>query len=413
MGIFTVTLVVNDGKLDSAAAPITIVASSSNSVPTANAGLAQNVVVGALVTLDGTGSTDANNDPITYRWSWGTKPTSSAAALSSTSSAKPTFSADVAGTYVLTLIVNDGQQDSTIAATTITASAANAAPVANAGVNQNVTAGVVVTLDGTLSSDANRDVLTYRWALASKPTGSASTLSSASSAKPTFTADLAGVYVASLIVNDGLLDSAVTTTTITAAVANSAPVANAGSNQNVTTTSVVTLTGTGSTDANGDTLTYSWSFASKPTSSTAALSSATASAPTFTADLAGTYVVNLIVNDGKVNSSNVSAVTVTASAANSAPVANAGINQSVTRSGAPAVITVTLNGTGSTDANGDTLTYRWAITTKPTSSTAVLSSATVASPTFVADLAGIYVATLIVNDGKVDSAVATVAITAI
>lgn len=412
MGIYTVTLVVNDGKLDSASAPVTIVASSTNSAPTANAGLAQSVVVGAVVTLDGTGSTDANNDPITYKWTWGTKPTGSAAALSSATTAKPTFTADVAGTYVLTLIVNDGKQDSSIAATTITASAANAAPVANAGVNQNVTAAAVVTLDGTASSDANRDALTYRWALAAKPTGSAAALSSATSAKPTFTADLAGVYVASLVVNDGLLDSVVSTTTITAAVANSAPVANAGANQNVTTTSVVTLSGTGSTDANGDTLTYAWSFASKPTSSTAALSSATASAPTFTADLAGTYVVNLIVNDGKVNSSNVSAVTVTASAANSTPVANAGTNQTVTRTGTPAVITVTLNGTGSTDANGDTLTYLWAITTKPTSSTAALSSTTAASPTFVADLAGIYVATLVVNDGKVSSTPATVVITA-
>lgn len=412
MGIYTLTLVVNDGKLDSATEAVTIVASSTNSAPTANAGLAQSVVVGAVVTLDGTGSTDANNDPITYKWSWGTKPTGSSAALSSATTAKPTFTVDVAGTYVLTLIVNDGKQDSAIAATTVTASAANAAPVANAGVNQNVTAAAVVTLDGTASSDANRDALTYRWALAAKPTSSAAALSSATSAKPTFTADLPGVYVASLIVNDGVLDSVVSTTTITAAVANSAPVANAGANQNVTTTSVVTLSGTGSTDANGDTLTYAWSFASKPTSSAAALSSATASAPTFTADLAGTYVVNLIVNDGKVNSSNVSAVTVTASAANSAPVANAGTNQTVTRTGAPAVITVTLNGTGSTDANGDTLSYRWAITTKPALSTAALSSATVVSPTFVADVAGIYVATLIVNDGKVDSAVATVAITA-
>jgi hypothetical protein len=135
--------------------------------------------------------------------------------------------------------------------------------------------------------------------------------------------------------------------------------------------------------------------------------------PTFTADLAGTYVVNLLVNDGKVNSSNVSAVTVTASAANSTPVANAGVNQTVTRSGTPSVVTVTLTGAGSTDANGDTLTYLWALTTMPTGSTASLSSTTVVSPTFVADVAGIYVASLIVNDGKVSSTVATVAITAI
>jgi hypothetical protein len=149
-----------------------------------------------------------------------------------------------------------------------------------------------------------------------------------------------------------------------------------------------------------------------PTGSTAALSSTSAVSPTFTANLAGTYVVNLLVNDGKVNSSNVSAVTVTASAANSTPVANAGVNQTVTRSGTPSVVTVTLTGAGSTDANGDTLTYLWALTTRPTGSTASLSSTTVVSPTFVADVAGIYVASLIVNDGKVSSTVATVAITA-
>jgi hypothetical protein len=405
-------LVVNDGQADSTMVPVTVVASSTNSAPVANAGLAQSVIANALVVLDGTGSTDANNDPITYKWSWGTKPTGSTAVLSSDITAKPTFTADKAGTYVLTLVVNDGKTSSDISAVTVTAAVANAAPVANAGANQNVTVPVTVTLDGSTSSDANRDPLTYRWTLVSKPTGSAAALSSATSAKPTFSADVAGVYVASLIVNDGALDSPVVTTTITAAAANSAPVANAGINQNVTTASVVTLTGAGSTDANGDTLTYIWSFASKPTNSTAALSSTSVVAPTFTADLVGTYVVNLLVNDGKVNSSNVSAVTVTASAANSAPVANAGTNQTVTRTGNPAVITVTLNGTGSTDANGDTLTYLWALTTKPTNSTAALSSTTAASPTFVADLAGIYVASLIVNDGKVSSSVATVAITA-
>jgi hypothetical protein len=279
--------------------------------------------------------------------------------------------------------------------------------VANAGVAQNVTTASVVTLDGSASSDANRDVLTYLWTLVSKPTSSTAALSSTTSAKPTFSADIAGVYVVSLVVNDGALSSPVTTTTITASVANSAPVANAGVSQNVTTGSVVTLTGAGSTDANSDTLTYIWSFASMPTGSTAALSSTSVVSPTFTANLAGTYVVNLLVNDGKVNSSNVSAVTVTASAANSTPVANAGVNQTVA-TGA----TVTLTGAGSTDANGDTLTYLWALTTSPTGSTASLSSTTVVSPTFVANVAGIYVASLIVNDGKVSSTVATVAITA-
>jgi len=94
-------------------------------------------------------------------------------------------------------------------------------------------------------------------------------------------------------------------------VTNAAPVANAGANQSVVTGTVVTLDGSGSTDANGDALTYSWAFTSKPSGSSAALSSATAVKPSFTADIAGTYVVNLVVNDGKENSAAAS-VTVTA-----------------------------------------------------------------------------------------------------
>jgi hypothetical protein len=173
---------------------------------------------------------------------------------------------------------------------------------------------------------------------------------------------------------------------------------------------VVTLTGSGSTDANNNTLTYLWTLASKPTSSTAALSSATAASPTFTADLAGTYVANLVVNDGIVNSSNVGSVTITASNLNAAPVANAGTAQTVAR--VNGTITVTLSGTGSTDANNDTLTYKWTIAYQPTGSTATLSSATVVSPTFTATVAGVYVFSLVVNDGKVDSsAVASVSIT--
>ena len=82
--------------------------------------------------------------------------------LTSATSAKPSFRADVSGTYVASLIVNDGKVDSLAAATTVTVSAANSEPIANAGVNQNVVLGSTVTLDGTNSTDANRDPLSYR-----------------------------------------------------------------------------------------------------------------------------------------------------------------------------------------------------------------------------------------------------------
>jgi hypothetical protein len=309
--------------------------------------------------------------------------------------------------YVFSLIVNDGKADSTVASTTVTASAANVQPVAKTGADQSVVLGTVVTLDGSGSTDANNDTLTYKWSLVGKPSGSTASLSSLTSAKPSFTADVVGVYVATLMVNDGKIDSTVVTTTITAAAANVAPVANAGALQNVVVGTTATLDASGSSDANGDTLTYKWVMVSKPANSTAALSSDTATKPSFVADRVGTYVLSLQANDGKLTSA-LSYVTITAGAANVAPVANAGAAQTVVRGA-----TVTLNGTGSTDANGDTLIYAWTMTYRPPTSAATLGAGTnLASPTFVADVAGVYVFTLTVNDGSLNSNVATVAVTA-
>jgi hypothetical protein len=407
-GTYVASLTVNDGKgVSGNVATVSVTASAVNAAPVANAGVAQNVLTGTVVTLDGSASSDANSDPLTYAWTLTSKPAGSSAALSLSTSAKPTFTADVAGTYVVSLTVNDGKVSSTAVTASVTAAVANVAPLANAGVGQNVTTGTQVTLNGSTSSDANGDALTYLWSMTSKPAGSTATITGTTSAMPTFTADAAGIYVASLTVNDGKLNSTASTVTITAAVLNVAPVANAGVAQNVVTGTLVTLDGSTSSDANGDSLTYAWTLTAKPTGSTATLSSATSVKPTFTADLVGTYVASLIVNDGKVNSG-ASTVSVAAAVLNVAPVANAGAAQKVV-----ATTLVTLDGSASSDANGDPLTFAWTLTATPTGSTATLSSSSTDKPTFTADVAGTYVVTLVVNDGKVSSSAKTVAITAV
>ena len=386
----------------------TTATATTNVAPTANPGASQNVLVGAVVSMDGSASKDPDGGTLTFKWTLIGKPVGSAATLTNSSYPNPKFTADLAGNYVLSLVVNDGKKDSAVASVSVTATTANAAPVANAGSNQNVTIGSTVTLDGTASSDANNDSLTYKWTLQSKPSNSSATLSSLTSAKPTFKADLAGTYVATLIVNDGKANSDVAVVSVLASVANSLPVAKAGATQNVVVGTSVTLDGTASTDANGDSLTYKWSLLYKPTGSLASLTSASSSKPTFTADTVGTFVVSLIVNDGKADSAEVSSTTVIAEALNAAPVANAGPAQTVLIGA-----TVTLTGAASTDANADKLTYKWVLTTRPTGSTATLSSTSVVSPTFKADVAGVFVASLIVNDGKLDSAVSTVPISAV
>jgi len=283
----------------------------------------------------------------------------------------------------------------------------NAPPVANAGPDQSVIEKDQVTLNAAASTDADGDPLTYSWSFASIPTGSAAALSDGTVISPTFVADKVGGYTLALVVNDGKVDSAANEVVITAGAGNTAPVSNAGPDQAVATTDVVTLNSSGSTDVDGDQLTYSWVFTAMPTGSMAILSDATSAMPTFTVDIAGTYALELVVNDGLENSM-ADAVSIVATNANVAPVANAGMDQAVVTN----VDTVTLDGSGSADADGDNLTFSWTFTAKPAGSTVSLSDPKVVNPTFIADIDGDYVAQLIVNDGKVDSKPKTVKIIA-
>ena len=378
----------------------------SNTAPVASAGADQWVAAGALVALDGSGSSDADGGALTYLWAFASRPDGSAAALSSAGAIAPTFTADVAGTYVLRLTVNDGTVDGAADEVTVTAETPNAAPVASAGPDQSIATGALVTLDGSGSSDADGDALTYLWAFASRPDGSAAGLSSTSAIAPTFTADVAGTYVLRLIVNDGTVDGPADQVTITATTGNAAPMANAGPDQAVATGALVTLDGSGSSDAEGDALTCLWSFVSRPAGSAATLSSAAAVAPTFTADVEGAFVLRLVVNDGTVDGAP-DEVTITATTPNTAPVANAGPDRSVTTGAL-----VALDGSGSSDADGDALTYLWSFVSKPAGSAATPSSATAVAPTFTADVAGTYVVRLTVNDGTVAGAPDEVAVTA-
>ncbi len=139
----------------------------------------------------------------------------------------------------------------------------NSAPIANAGANQNVTTSATVTLNGAGSSDAENDPLAYVWRITNKPTGSSAILSDSTVITPTFTTDVEGSYTVELIVNDGTLNSAVDSTTITASADggdNSAPLADAGPDRTAYTGEAITIHGSG-TDSNGHIVKYKWTRA--------------------------------------------------------------------------------------------------------------------------------------------------------
>ncbi len=369
--------------------------------PVANAGPAQTVSIGAVVQLDGTGSTDLAGNSLTYSWSFVSIPSGSAASISAPASSKPTFVADVYGSYTVQLIVNDGYHNSAPSQVIITTK--DSAPVANAGPSQTVPTQTLVQLNGSGSTDVDGNTLTYAWSFVSVPTGSTATLSTPTSVAPTFTTDKKGTYTVQLVVNDGILNSAASIVTISDV--NSPPVANAGPNQTVEIGTTVQLNGSGSTDVDGDTLTYRWSILSAPAGSLATLSNGTIVNPTFVADVPGNFVVQLIVNDGTVDSA---PSTVTIGNQDIAPVANPGTAQKVAVGAL-----VSLDGTGSTDSDRKSLTYLWSIISAPAQSQATLTSPAGPNPAFTADKYGNYVVQLVVNDGYLNSIPATVLISTI
>ncbi len=269
--------------------------------PKAKAGHDQNVVTGALVTLDGSRSDSFDDKKLFYEWSFISVPSGSSATLSDPTAVRTTFVADVDGLYVARLVVSIGDyMDSD--SVQITATSDNSAPIANAGEDQNVVTGGIVTLGGSASSDANNDPLSYNWSLVSRPVASVASLSTGNLAESSFVADVDGSFVIGLVVDDGTDSSTIDLVVINAAADNSIPIANAGPDQEVVQAGVVTLDGRASSDANNDFLNYSWVFISKPSGSRADLSDSDTANPSFTADMNGFYVIRLVVDDGLDNS---------------------------------------------------------------------------------------------------------------
>lgn len=172
------------------------------------------------------------------------------------------------------------------------------------------------------------------------------------------------------------------------------PVANAGPNQSIHASGVIQLDGSASFDDNTSSvnLSYSWSLASAPAGSQAALSGTATAAPTLTVDVLGTYVVRLVVTDEDGLASAPDDVVI--SSYNLPPVADAGLGQAGFVSG-----TVLLDGRSSSDPDIDPLSYYWYFTSLPTGSVAVLQGDSTDQPSFVADFEGTYRVALVVFDG--------------
>ncbi len=250
--------VTDTGSLSSTDTVNVTVAAPPNRMPVADAGPDQAVYSGAAVTLDGTGSSDPDDDVLSYMWS---QTSGDTVTLSNSTISSPTFTAP-AGPAVLVfeLSVTDTGSLSSIDTVNVTVTAPpNRMPVADAGPDQAVYSGAAVTLDGTGSSDPDDDVLSYMW---SQTSGTTVTLSNSSAVSPTFTAPTGPAVLAFLLnVTDGALFSTDAVSVNVTAPPNAPPVLDQIGNWTVNEGSKISFVVSAADGNPGDTVTYSVSGA--------------------------------------------------------------------------------------------------------------------------------------------------------
>ena len=307
----------------------------------AEAGTSRSVDSGAVVPLDGTGSTSPGGSRVVvYAWTRTGGTGDPTVMLSDPAVLQPTFVADTLNpgdadvTHEFTLIVTDnknpdGESDGEADMVTITVEAPELPPLeVNAGPDKPVASEGVVNLEGSgTASDSNRAVI-YAWTRTGGTGNPAVMLSDPAVLEPTFVADTLNpgdadvTHEFTLVVTDdkgsdealGVAD--MVTITVTSGFAD--PVANAGPDQTgIISETVVTLDGSGSTvDRRSTVKTWFWERTDGTGAETVALSDPNAERPTFTADTLAqgapdvTQVFTLTVTDSK-NQTDTDEVTIT------------------------------------------------------------------------------------------------------
>ncbi|MBI3891007.1 MAG: hypothetical protein HY303_05705 [Candidatus Wallbacteria bacterium] len=362
----------------------------ANGRPTANAGADTTGTVTRPVTLNGSLSSDPETPTTQLQFHWSLLAMPAGSHLSddsfspndTTAAIQTSLQPDRKGSYTIGLIVGDGTAISRLV--TVQLNVVNSPPAAVFTAPTTGTVGVAVTLVATASSDVNvEDTLTYRWSFVSVPAGSflaASDIRPAGSPNASFAPDQSGAYRVQLVVNDGTADSRPATADVAiSAPPPTPPVARAVAFPLTGGPRFVHLDGRGSI---GTSLTYQWSLASAPHGA-GPLASA-APELDYEARPPGNYQFSLTVT-GAGQLTNTTSVAIAVD--DITPTASAGPDRSIIlprsdftdATGLELASSLSLDGRGSVDANGQTLTYQWSFVSVPDRSAASADSTTVAT----------------------------------
>jgi len=392
-GVYTATLTVTDNKGDSGTAFV-VINVTPNRAPLVDADILtannvrNNVPVGN-VQLNGS-AFDPDGDTLLLNWTQTAG--SQAVTLNNSTTLTPDFNGNAGEWYVFELCADDQNGHTVCDTVVINMEQANGIPWVDADVftsdniRTDVSAGTVQLEASAIDPDG--DTLAFSWTLTDGT--SSPVLSDATIYNPTFTGIAGEWYQWQVTVNDGNGGIASDTVLIVMEGANRPPIANAGPDQNNASDGTITLDGSGSYDPDGDTITYSWQQTNG--SGAVVLSDSTAVNPTFAGIAGEWYIFELTVQD-TAGLTDTDTVVITMEDANRAPIADAGPDQNNAQAG-----NIQLDGTGSYDPDGDTLTYQW--NQVGGSATGVLNDPTVATPMFTGELGEYYIFELTVSDGN-------------
>ncbi|MBN8676563.1 MAG: hypothetical protein J0L56_20740, partial [Chitinophagales bacterium] len=283
----------------------------------------------------------------------------------------------------------------------------NFPPDANAGNNVSITLPVnSVNLDGTASTDPENSPLQYNWSRVSGP--SQFLISNGNTATPTVSNLVAGVYDFRLVVTDNVLltDTATVRVTVINPNPNQLPVAVAGNDQEILLPqTATTISAAGSIDADGIIETYNWTKIAGPAQFT--ISTPNAAGTAISNLKVGTYRFKLTVTDNQNGTATDTVdIVVINPSPNILPIANAGNDQVITLP----VSSTTVNGSSSSDGDGNIAAYQWQQISGPVATT-VATPNTVSTTVSNLSTAGVYKFELAVTDDSSAVVKDTMAIT--
>jgi MYXO-CTERM domain-containing protein len=346
-------------------------AAGGNAPPVADAGGPYTVNEGSALALNGSGTTDPDNDISTYEWDCmndGVYEISSASPTGSTC----TYADD--GSHTIGLRVTDANSnvDTDTAAVTV----ANVAPTITGVTTPTGDEGSPISFSASITDPGSLDTHTYAWLFGDGGTATGAT------ASHTFADD--GTFTVQMTVTDD--DGGSATWNGSVIVNNVAPTITSVTAPDGTEGVAIGMSAT-ATDPGADTLTYSWSFGDTGTGTGASVSH------TYTDD--GTYTVTLTVTDGDGGSDT---ATETVVVGNTAPTITSMVVPASGTEGSAVAMSATAS-----DPGADTLIYGWDF-----GDSAIAAGAS-PSHTWVDD--GTYTVTLTVTDGDGGTDVDTASIT--